>query len=421
MVGMSGASAETCLICKTSRLLCGRSRCPLIEKWNALAPIKEIKLGEELTGASPPSLFVGQQGYPSVLTGPLLPPLSFGRETRILDEPELWYGTPLSEIVKYRSILVRSSKRTYVRNLEFPLIQKCHELAMASKPVEVEVRFEKPPRTTIEFDVSSQPWGPIGTTRDFRITENPVAVRSIERAYYDGDLKARNAIEDLYGSGVTVNQLQRVLSAGMLGLKRNRRLVPTRWAITATDDMIGKGLLRRVKDYPEISSYQVFQSHYLDNHFYILLVPSSWMFEQNEAWYPGSAYVLGDRAVVVSDYEFGDGRKEYATRTAGAYYAARLASLEYLEKVRRQAGVVVFREVRSGYIVPLGVWQIRENVRQAFRERPAEFSSLQDALALIKPSLRIPIEEWTHQSKIIDRIIHQRTLLAYFKRRIGKE
>jgi hypothetical protein len=82
---------------------------------------------------------------------------------------------------------------------------------------------------------------------------------------------------------------------------------------------------------------------------------------------------------------------------------------------------VVFREVRSGYIVPLGVWQIRENVRQAFRERPAEFSDLQEALAFIKPSLRIPIEEWTHQSRIIDRVIHQRTLLTYFKRSTGRE
>jgi len=421
LMGTPGGPAERCLICKTSRLLCGRSRCPLVEKWNALIPMKEIKLGEELAGASPPSLFIGRQGYPNVLTGPMLPPLSFGRETLIFDEPELWYGTPLSEIVKYRSILVRSSKRMYVRDLEFPLIQKCHELAMASRPVEVEVRFEKPPRATIEFDTSSQPWGPIGTTRDIHIAENPVAIRSIERAYYDGDLKARNAIEELYRSGVTVNQLQRVLSAGMLGLKSNRRLVPTRWAITATDDMIGKGLLRRVKDYPEIGSYQVFQSHYLDNHFYILLIPSSWMFEQNEAWYPGSAYVLGDRTVVVSDHEFGDGRKEYATKTAGAYYAARLASIEYLEKVRRQAGVLVFREIRSGYIVPLGVWQIRENVRQALRQRPVEFSSLQEALSFIKPGLRIPIEEWTHQSKIIDRIIHQRTLLAYFKIKTNRE
>jgi len=421
LVGMPAASAETCLLCKTSRLLCGRSRCPLIEKWNALAPIKEIRLGEELRGASPPSFFVGQQGYPKVLTGPLLPALSFGQETLILDEPELWYGTPLSEIVKYRSILVRSSRRTNVRDLDYPLIHKSHELAMASRPVEIEVKFEKPPRVTIEFDASSQPWGPIGTTRDIHIAENPGAIKSIERAYYDGDLKARNAVEELYRSGVTVNQLQRVLSAGMLGLKRNRRLVPTRWAITATDDMIGRGLLGRIKDYPEMGSYQVFQSHYLDNHFYILLIPSSWMFEQNEAWYPGSAYVLGERAVVVSDYEFGDGRKEYAAKTAGAYYAARLATLEYLIRVRRQAGVVVFREVRSGYIVPLGVWQIRENVRQAFRERPAEFSSLQEALAFIKPGLKIPIEEWTHQSKIFDKLIHQRTLLTYFRRNTSRE
>jgi hypothetical protein len=344
-----------------------------------------------------------------------------GRETLILEEPELWYGTPLNQIVKYRSVMVRSSMRTNVRSLENPLIQSCHEFTMASRPVELEVKFQKPPRATIQFDISSQPWGPIGRAKDVRIVENPSVVRSIERAYYDSDLKANDAMEELYKSGVTVNQIQRVLSAGMLGLKRNRRLVPTRWSITATDDAIGKRLRSRVKEYPEIGGYEVFQSHYLDNHFYILLIPSSWMFEQIEAWYPGSAFIPGSQAAIVSDYEFGNGRKGYASKTAGAYYAARLASLEHLLKVRRQAAVIVFREVRSGYLVPLGVWQIRENVRHAFRGKQAEFSSLQEALKSIKSGLRIPMEEWTRQSKIIDRITHQRTLLAYLVERGSKE
>ncbi len=421
MVKPPRTSAETCLICKTSRLLCGRPRCPLLEKWGALASIREIKLGEELRGSSPPSFFVGRKGYPNVLTGPLLPPSSFGEETRILDEPELWYGKTLSEIVRYRSILVRSSKRTNVRDLDYPMIQRCHELTMASRPVGLEVKFQKAPKATIQFDASSQPWGPIGRIRSIRIAENPSVTRSIEKAYYDDDLKANDALGELYSSGVTVNQLQRVLSAGMLGVKHDRRLVPTRWAITATDDILGKRLRSRVKGYPEIGDHQVFQSHYLDNHFYILLVPSSWMFEQNEAWYPGSAFVPGTRRVVVSDYEFGKGKKGYANKTAGAYYAARLASLEYLTRARRQAAVVVFREVRSGYTVPLGVWQIRENVRHAFKREPARFSSLQEALAFIRPGLRIPLEDWVHQSKVIDRIVHQRTLLAYLKKGFKEE
>jgi hypothetical protein len=140
------------------------------------------------------------------------------------------------------------------------------------------------------------------------------------------------------------------------------------------------------------------------------------MFEQIEAWYPGSVYIPGNETILVSDHEFGNGRKRYANKTAGAYYAARLASLEHLVKVRRQAAVIVFREVRSGYLVPLGVWQIRENVRHAFKSRHTEFSSLQEALNSIRAGLRIPVEEWTRKSKIIDRIIHQKTLLNYLKR-----
>ncbi len=420
MVRMPKPTAETCVTCKTSRLLCGRARCPLIEKWSVLSTVKEIKIGEQMEGASPPGIFVGRQGYPNVLTGPLLPPSTFGRETLILEEPELWYGTPLSNIVKYRSILVRSSKRTNVMELDNPVIQRCHELTMASRPVELEVKFQNPPKATIQFDISSQPWGPMGRVKDIRIAENPSVTRSVEKAYYDGDLKANDAMGELYASGVTVNQIQRVLSAGMLGIDRSRRLVPTRWAITATDDSIGRGLQSRIRDYQEIDRYRVFQSHYLDNHFFILLTPSCWMFEQIEAWYPGSAFMPGNQSVIVSDHEFEKGRKNYANKTAGAYYAARLAALEYLKRIRRQAAVVVFREVRSGYTVPLGVWQIRENVRHALREKAAEFSTLEEALGFVKPGLRIPIEQWVRQSRIVDRMIHQKTLLTYLAKPTGR-
>jgi hypothetical protein len=37
------------------------------------------------------------------------------------------------------------------------------------------------------------------------------------------------------------------LSIGVLGLKKDKKLVPTRWAITATDDILAKKLLEKVK------------------------------------------------------------------------------------------------------------------------------------------------------------------------------
>jgi len=57
-----------------------------------------------LSGASPPSVFVGRYGYPKVKVGPLVPPLH--GDTAILDMPELWLGKSIEEIVNYRLSLV---------------------------------------------------------------------------------------------------------------------------------------------------------------------------------------------------------------------------------------------------------------------------------------------------------------------------
>jgi len=57
-------------------------------------------------------------------------------------------------------------------------------------------------------------------------------------------LRAADAIMELYRRGVETSSVQRVLSVGMLGLKKNRKLVPTRWSISATDDVISGRLVK---------------------------------------------------------------------------------------------------------------------------------------------------------------------------------
>ena len=56
----------------------------------------------------------------------------------------------------------------------------------------------------------------------------------------DRDASAAVALVELYSSGISLDHISRLLSLGLLGKKR--KLVPTRWSITASDDMIGKEL-----------------------------------------------------------------------------------------------------------------------------------------------------------------------------------
>jgi hypothetical protein len=114
--------------------------------------------------------------------------------------------------------------------------------------------------------------------------------------------------------------------------------------------------------------------------------------------------------VIQEEYEPFDGRTEYAFKEGGGYYAGRFAVTEALHRMRRQARVIIFREIYEGYIMPVGVWEVRENVRKALEKRPKRFASLSDALSDIKTRLRNPMEEYLKKSELLK----QRKLIDYF-------
>jgi len=370
---------------------------------------------EDIAGASPPSVFVGRIGYPYVYAGPLVPPVR--EDTSLYDLPEFWFGKAIDEIVGFRSMLIRGKHRVHVRKFEEAgkIIEKTRELALAVYPVDVELLLKRKPRGSIVLDAEVQPFGPSAPIRDLKV-DNPHWDHHIEDAYGDTDLKAAEAVKELHRKGVFVTKIQRAFSVGAFGLKKNRRLVPTRWSITAVDSIISKELIEKVKTFPEVSEYRVYESRYLDNVFEVLMIPGAWSYEAMEAWYPGTVWnPRGTSAVMYSDWEGYDGRTTYA-EIGGCYYAARLAVCEHLVKERRQATVIVLREARPGYIMPVGVWQVRENVRNAVRQRPLRFNTLDEALKWIASRFQIPMQRWIMRSELLQNILFQRRITDFLQR-----
>jgi len=401
-----------CVACKGSRFLCGKTRCPIIVKANYFLKSIPLMQSEDITGASPPSVFVGRIGYPYVYAGPLVPPVR--EDTSLYDLPEFWFGKTIDDIVGFRSMLIRGKHRVHVRKFEEAgkIIEKTRELALALKPVDVELMLKKKPRGFILLDDEVQPFGPSAPIRDL-LVGNASWDHQIEKAYSDTDLKAANAVLELYGKGVLVTKVQRAFSVGAFGLKKNRRLVPTRWSITAVDSIVSKELMEKVKTFPEISEYHVYESRYLDNIFEVLMIPGAWSYEIIEAWYPGTVWNPHGRNVFVySAWESYDGRTTYA-EIGGCYYAARLAVCEQLAKERRQATVLVLREAHPGYIMPVGVWQVRENVRNAMRQKPFTFKTLDEALKMIASRFQIPLQRWIMRSELLKNALFQKRITDF--------
>ena len=124
---------------------------------------------------------------------------------------------------------------------------------MASKPVDLELTLTTKPSNRVTFNENSQPFGP-SAPLDSMITPNISVDKRIEKSYYDRDLKAVDGIVNLYDHGVFVTKIQKAFSTGSIGIGKNRKMVPTRWSITAVDDTISKSLIKTIKQYPHIAS-----------------------------------------------------------------------------------------------------------------------------------------------------------------------
>lgn len=401
-----------CVICKGSKLLCGKLRCPIMVRVSCYLKSIPLMDREDIDGASPPSVFVGRIGYPNVYAGPLVPPVQ--ADTSMYDLPELWFGKSIEEIVGFRSMLVRGKQRVHVQRFSEAgtVIDKTRELALAVKPVDIELLLTKKPRGNIFMSDEVQPFGPSAPIRDLRMG-NTTWDHHVEKAYSDTDLKAVPAVVELYGKGVLETKIQRAFSVGAFGTEKNRRFVPTRWSITAVDDIISKYLMEKVKQFPEINEYRIYESRYLDNTFEVLMIPRQWSYEAIEAWYPGTVWnPNGKQVVMFGDWEGYEKRTTYA-QIGGCYYAARLAVSELLMKERRQATVIVLREARPGYIMPVGVWQVRENVKNAMRQKPLMYNTLNEALERIASQFRIPLESWVQESHLIRNTLFQRRITDF--------
>jgi hypothetical protein len=384
---------------------------------------------ETLSGATPPSVFVGRYGYPKkVKVGPMVPPIH--GNTAILDMPEMWLGKSIEEIVNYRLSLVRGVFNINIHTTSGRYIESLQELAMASKSAESEATFEKRPIVDIEqerdsgLDIDSAPFGPSAPLKAFKTSSSLSIDQRLENAFYDKDLRAAEAVVRLYHRyGIEVSRIYRVLSMGMLGLQKNRRLVPTRWSISATDDIISANLLKRITEqvYETIDFFEVYRYYHLGNCYSIILIPDNvWSFEMQEVWLDNN----GNLGICV-DFENAKGLDHYPS-IAGAYFAARLAVTEHLSNRRKKAAVLVIKEIRPEYVIPVGVWQIREGIREALKEKEKgkgkgkgkekkqQFDNFEQAMSFACANLSISKKEVIRNSKIYKNIREQARITEYF-------
>ena len=294
-----------------------------------------------------------------------------------------------------RNKLIYGRFKTKVKKDNNKLRDLMQEIAMSSRPISTEMFLKSNPKKHFEINKYSPIITNFAPLENARLQENTKIDNTVDYLVSDVHIKSSDAIKELYEGKIPVSSINKILSAGLLGLKLKRKLVPTRWSITAVDDNIGKELLNKIRNYKEINEFMLFHADYLGNHYEILLMPGNFSFEIIEA------DIKYDKINFWHDNEGFYGRKDYAKEVVGGYYTARLAVSEYLEKIKRQANILVLREITNDYYAPLGVGILRETCRDAFNKIPEKFASFDEAFKKMQERLNLNVGIFKEKSLLL--------------------
>ena len=373
---------------------------------NMYFPSQDV--GKELDGSTPPSVFIGSWNYPKVYAGPMIAPQH--GNTTIMDRPESWIPEKKTqeEIIRYRLNLIRGKRSVKVTQLENPFIDKLRDISLSTSSIESEVEFGHAPKG-MSFSDEHTPFGPSAPLERFDI-DNARWDQDLEKVYYDGDLLAADAVVDLHQKGLPFSSIQKAFSVGAMGTKKRRRLVPTRWSITACDSTLGNRLLQKVRDYDVIERCEVREFASLNNYYAVMLLPTAWQYEWMEAF----LRIMGNEELIFSDFENNGGKKGYS-RVGGCYYSCKMAVLEALA-AREEAGRSDHPEGSVQRICSFGCLQCQREREECYA--PTNHWSLKTCLAAlghISTKLELPVKRFISQSDLLrEQLKSRQTTLSSF-------
>jgi len=333
---------------------------------------RSIQLKEDLYGFTPPSNLITDLSYPKVSLGILFSELE-GIEN--YDNPIFWAKEEknIDEIIRYRSSLINARTITDVNlpRKNNKIYEKILESALSIRSINLEIKIKKIKEARFIPKIYSF-YGFTGNLKDLRIVDNPKIPKKVDDVY---DLKAEDAVYLLYKEGFSDYYLSRIFSLGFFGLKINRKLVPSKWAITAVQSIIEKRIRSEYNNVKEVDYIYVFNYKFYGNDFYGILLPGSGRVELIEAILPGSAYSINNKLIIGRDDE------------SGGYYSLRLSFSEFVRDTKLIGDLIVLRVITEEYKLPLGVWVVREGTKKMFSNLLARFSDKYEAYSFVNSKL----------------------------------
>lgn len=274
--------------------------------------------------------------------------------------------------LKAKSIL-GSTNKNYIKKPRTKIVEELRDIYKSKKAVEMQSTFEK--ELIFNKILTSKVSGVMGSQNELtklEAQENTSTSNKIEK-FTQNDIKAREAIISLYEKGINEHQIINLLALGSFGIDINRKLVPTKWAISAYDQTIEKYLHKKILNNNVINEYEIYHDLDKGNDFIIILIPDHFNAEIVETWDVSGLdqealsgkWKTNKKTIIEVDYVGNDNKlKTKEPQTAGGFWATKSPIHRFLDERKKQASYISIRFI-DNYEIPLGVVFVRECVRKA--------------------------------------------------------
>lgn len=212
--------------------------------------------------------------------------------------------------------------------------------------------------------------------------------------------KAHNAIIKLYKNNFDEDLILELISLGQLGEEGNKKSLPIKMANTMYDKTISEFLVEEIKKFKLIENYEIFNSNMYDNDFVIILFPQEFSLEFIE-----KSPTMWDEFDYV---EYGNKLQTSKPETAGAFYSVQLGVLEYLMKEKKQASIMIIRNMKLNE--GIGAKKLREVIRKM--QKKNNFNSLNNVSNYLKKNFPNHFKKFK-ESQIMKKI-NEKKLDDYF-------
>lgn len=361
----------------------------------------QIELGstshqDDLTVFCPPGITVETAKYPILMSGFLAStqPTEF---ISIYDHPTAWRGLDREAIIAMRRQLFRFLIPTDARSLvPKETIESLQQIALSVSPLAIGVEVPTLPPRRLNAFPGQLPMGTDVLVKSFEIVSD-AEISKVAQRITQRNIPTTEAIRQLFEYDYALEQVARLISVGLLGMHKHRKLVPLKNAFKIAIDSYIDNALLDLAEKSLTAVARIHQSRIHGDNFIVVSIPG----EPRVDYF--QMEVLPDS--VQRQYSFES--KHYGSSNAKAsVYAShsRFSAYHHMTKIGESSHMFIFHLIRDTRNSILGPWLARAGVEEALCGEAVELDSNTNLETILDALLYPNLDVWAAGTPLLKRM-----------------